>query len=68
MAFPRKPSIHMKYRDEEGNIHQFTKEGWKLISTTARRSVDITTRKKKIRPQVFTNENMSHMRRGERTE
>ena len=35
MAFPRKPSLLMKYKDEEGTIFQYTSYGWVVLKKSA---------------------------------
>lgn len=56
MAFPRKPSLLMKYKDEQGNMHQYTNYGWKLISSSPRQTFEFGKKKKnKIRPNIMNN-------------
>ena len=46
MAFPRKPSLLMKYMDEQGTLYQYTTRGWVVLNKTV---VPTTSLKKKTR-------------------
>lgn len=32
MPFPKKPSLLMKYKDEDGNMYEYTSIGWTKLS------------------------------------
>lgn len=49
MAFPRKPSLGMMYKDEKG-LWEYREHGWALVNINAPTFSRVKREKKKLRP------------------